>query len=88
MSIVVDLPAPFGPSSATVSPGANRHVDAAHRVDRAARRLVGLLEAEQLDAGRAHALRLLPSASVASSGVSAVAPTTTESTTRLPEKAK
>ena len=29
MSIVVDLPAPFGPSSATVSPRRDRDVDAA-----------------------------------------------------------
>ena len=35
MSIVVDLPAPFGPSSATVSPGGDREVDAAHRAHRA-----------------------------------------------------
>ena len=30
MSIVVDLPAPFGPSSATVSPVPRSYVDAAH----------------------------------------------------------
>ena len=34
MSIVVDLPAPFGPSSATVSPGRDRDVDPAHRANR------------------------------------------------------
>ena len=34
MSIVVDLPAPFGPSRATVSPGEIDDVDSADGLDR------------------------------------------------------
>ncbi len=49
MSRVVDLPAPFGPSRATVSPGSIDEVDARDGLHRA----VGLGEAAQLDAGRA-----------------------------------
>ena len=49
MSMVVDLPAPFGPSRATVSPGAIDEVDAAHGVDRAER----LREAAQLESDAA-----------------------------------
>ena len=48
MSIVVDFPAPFGPSSATVSPRGDRDVDPAHGADRPER----LGEPVQLDPGR------------------------------------
>ena len=37
MSMVVDLPAPFGPSSASVSPGAIDDVDTPHRLHDAVR---------------------------------------------------
>ena len=50
MSIVVDLPAPLGPSSAAVSPASDRDVDAAHRADRALRAPVGLSQAVESDA--------------------------------------
>ena len=49
MSIVVDLPAPLGPSSATVSPRPIVDVDAAHGVDRPGRSAPGLLEARKQD---------------------------------------
>ena len=49
MSMVVDLPAPFGPSSATVSPGRDRQVD---RPDRA-HLAVGLGKPGKDDASRA-----------------------------------
>ena len=52
MSIVVDLPAPLGPSSATVSPASIDDVDAAHGVHRA----VALAQPRDLD--RAHLPRL------------------------------
>ena len=48
MSIVVDLPAPFGPSSATVSPGAIEMSDVAHRLDAPMRRAERLDQTAQL----------------------------------------
>ena len=52
MSIVVDLPAPFGPRSATVSPLATADIDAAHGLHDAVRRAERLRDA--LEANLAH----------------------------------
>ncbi len=52
MSIVVDLPAPLGPSSATVSPAVISNIDAAHRADRPVRAAKGLDQAAELDLRR------------------------------------
>ena len=50
MSITVDLPAPFGPSSATVSPGATVEVDPAHGPHRPGRARERLHEPVELHA--------------------------------------
>ena len=53
MSIVVDFPAPFGPSSATVSPAAIVMSTSAHGLDDRVARPERLDEATKLDTGRA-----------------------------------
>src|SRR5664279_2678299 len=50
MSIVVDLPAPLGPSSATVSPGAMEMSTPSHGAYWAARALEGLHQSVQANA--------------------------------------
>jgi hypothetical protein len=58
MSIVVDLPAPFGPSSATVSPAATETSDPANCGDDAVRDPVRLLDSYEFDS-LVHAVMVL-----------------------------